>query len=70
MAARVAASEPVTEPADVLTVDETARLFRVSRMTVYRMVRRGELDHVRVGRTVRVSRAHVKKILGTLWPDQ
>lgn len=60
----------MTDPADVLTVAETAALFRVSRMTVYRMVRRGELDHVRVGGTVRVSRAHVKRILGALWPDQ
>lgn len=37
-----------------LTVAEVAELMRVSRMTVYRLVNRGELPAVRVGRSFRV----------------
>jgi excisionase family DNA binding protein len=37
-----------------LTVAEVAELMRLSRMTVYRLVNRGELPAVRVGRSFRV----------------
>ena len=37
-----------------LTVEEVAELVRVSRMTVYRWVRSGDLPAVRVGRSFRV----------------
>lgn len=38
----------------LLTVAEVADLFRVSSMTVYRLIRTGELPAVRVGRSYRV----------------
>jgi excisionase family DNA binding protein len=38
----------------LLTVAEVADLFRVSSMTVYRLIRHGELAAVRVGRSYRV----------------
>ena len=37
-----------------LTVAEVAELMRLSRMTEYRLVNRGELPAVRVGRSFRV----------------
>lgn len=37
-----------------LTVAEVADLMRLSRMTVYRLINRGELPAVRVGRSFRV----------------
>lgn len=37
-----------------LTVAEVAETMRVSRMTVYRLVRTGELAALRVGRSYRV----------------
>lgn len=40
--------------APLLTVAEVAELFRVSSMTVYRLIRNGELPAVRVGRSYRV----------------
>jgi len=41
----------------VLTVEEVARLLRISRGAAYQAARRGELPGVRrVGRTLRVSR--------------
>ncbi|MGZ8615010.1 MAG: helix-turn-helix domain-containing protein, partial [Actinomycetota bacterium] len=41
--------EPFTE-ARLKTVNEVADLLRVSRMTVYRMIKTGEMPAVRVGR--------------------
>lgn len=38
----------------LMTVDEVADVMRVSRMTVYRLIRRGQLTAVRVGRHYRV----------------
>ena len=38
-----------------LTVQEVADLMRVSTMTVYRIIKSGELPAVRVGRSFRVS---------------
>lgn len=37
-----------------LTVAEVAEIMRLSRMTVYRFVQRGDLPAVRVGRSYRV----------------
>jgi excisionase family DNA binding protein len=37
----------------VMTVDEVARYLRVHTMTIYRLIQRGELPAVRVGRAWR-----------------
>ncbi len=42
------------EKARFLTVQEDAQLMRVSSMTVYRLIRAGDLPAVRVGRSFRV----------------
>lgn len=48
-----------------LTVEEVAKLLRISRGAAYQAVRRGELPGVvRVGRTLRVSRDAVLEWLG------
>lgn len=46
-----------------LTVAEVARLMRVSKMTVYRLVHAGELTAVRVGRSFRVPESAVHAYL-------
>jgi excisionase family DNA binding protein len=38
----------------LMTVVEVATVMRVSRMTVYRLIRRGQLKAIRVGRNYRV----------------
>ncbi len=43
------------EPDDrLLTVREVAEAMRVSNMTVYRLIKSGELDAIRVGRNFRI----------------
>lgn len=46
-----------------LTVAEVAKIMRVSKMTVYRMVHSGELPAVRVGRSFRVPESAVEDYL-------
>ena len=45
------------------TVSEVAATMRVSPMTVYRLVRSGELSAVRVGRSVRIPARAVEDYL-------
>jgi excisionase family DNA binding protein len=47
-----------------LTVQEVAELMRVSTMTVYRLIKAGELPAVRVGRSFRVRDIDVDAYLG------
>ncbi len=47
-----------------LTVAEVAELMRVSTMTVYRLIKAGDLAAVRVGRSFRVREVDVDAYLG------
>lgn len=47
-----------------LTVAEVAKMARVSKMTVYRMVHSGELPAIRVGKSFRVPVEAVEELLG------
>jgi len=40
--------------AELLSVSEVAAIFRVSKMTIYRLVQSGELKHVRIGNSYRI----------------
>ena len=46
-----------------LTVAEVARIMRVSRMTVYRLVHDGKLPAVQVGRSMRIPEEAVRDYL-------
>lgn len=46
------------------TVAEMASLMRVSKMTVYRMIRSGELESVQIGRSFRIPWNAVRKYAG------
>lgn len=48
---------------ELLTVAEVADMLRVSDMTVYRLIRSGELPAVRVGRNYRVGRSDLEAYL-------
>ena len=60
-----ASMSPKTENPEtlLLTYDEAARLLRVCKRTVERLVGRGELPVVRVGRMPRISRAALMRWL-------
>lgn len=47
----------------LLTVTEVGRALRVSSMTVYRMIQRGELPALRIGGTYRVPSAAFREFL-------
>ena len=48
---------------EVMTVDEVAKLLRVSRQTVYMMARNNELEHFRIGNNVRFKRETVENMM-------
>ena len=54
--------EPFTE-VRLLTVNEVADLLRVSRMTVYRLIKQGDMPSLRVGRGYRLREEDVHSYL-------
>jgi excisionase family DNA binding protein len=48
---------------ELYTVDETARLLRVSPITIRRYIAAGQLEAVRVGRGVRVHREAIDRFV-------
>jgi excisionase family DNA binding protein len=53
----------MTEPIEILTADEVAKLLRVDRKTVYEAAQRGELPHRRLGRRLLFERGAVLRWL-------
>jgi excisionase family DNA binding protein len=49
----------------LLTVSEVAAAMRVSNMTVYRLIKNGDLPAVRVGKNYRIREADVERYLTT-----
>lgn len=47
----------------LLTVGEVAAIMRVSNMTVYRLIKSGQLSAIRVGKNYRIRRVDVDKYL-------
>lgn len=52
-----------------LTVAEVARQLRVSNMTVYRLVKSGQLAAVRVGRGYRIREEDIRRYLSARYTD-
>ena len=55
--------------AHFLTVAEVAALLRVSTMTVYRLIKAGELASVRVGKSYRVTEDDVDRYLASRYTE-
>ena len=60
--------EPFTE-ARLLTVNEVADHLRVSRMTVYRLIRQGDMAALRVGRNYRLREEDVHSYLNERYTE-
>ena len=58
--------------AKLLTVGEVADLMRVSNMTVYRLIKGGQLGAIRVGKNYRIRRDDIERYLTqrTLWAKE
>ena len=52
-----------------LTVAEVAQLMRVSTMTVYRLIKAGDLGAVRVGRSYRIREDDVDRYLADRYTE-
>ena len=47
----------------LLTVSEVAQVMRVSNMTVYRLIKSGQLSAIRVGKNYRIRRGDIDRYL-------
>ena len=56
----------------LLTVGEVAAVMRVSNMTVYRLIKSGQLSAIRVGKNYRIRRSDVDRYLTdrTVWVEE
>ncbi len=52
-----------------MTVAEVAQLMRVSTMTVYRLIKAGELPSVRVGKSYRIREDDIDHYLATRYTE-
>lgn len=48
-----------------LTVTEAAEILRVHPQVIYRMIRAGDLRHMKIGRQYRIPRAAIDELAGT-----
>ena len=48
-----------------MTVPEVAKLLRMSRQTIYNMIREGKIPHFRIGNKVRFNRADLDALMQT-----
>lgn len=48
-----------------MTVPEVAKLLRMSRQTIYNMIREGKIPHFRIGSKVRFNRADLDALMQT-----
>jgi putative molybdopterin biosynthesis protein len=48
-----------------MTVPEVAKLLRMSRQTIYNMIREGRIPHFRIGTKVRFNRADLDALMQT-----
>lgn len=52
-----------------MTVNEVAQLMRVSKMTVYRLIKQGDLPAVRIGRGYRLREEDVHRYLDSRYTE-
>ena len=64
---RPALRDPFTDR--LLTVAEVARQLRVSNMTVYRLIKSGDMPAIRIGRGYRLREQDVKRYLEQRYMD-
>jgi excisionase family DNA binding protein len=62
-------AHPELAQVQFLTIAEVAKVMRVSKMTVYRLVHSGELPAVRVGKSFRVTEKAVQDYLENAYYD-
>ena len=54
---------PRKQEPDVYRAEEVAERLRISKNTVYELIKTGQLRHVRLGAAIRVPRAAVEELL-------
>ena len=60
----------LTDYPDVLTVEQLSAALGVSTKTGYRLIKEGEIRHLRIGRSYRIPKAHLLTYLHFVFSSQ
>jgi excisionase family DNA binding protein len=47
----------------VLTIDETSRALKISRPLIYRLIKSGQLEKIKLGKSSRITGASVRRLV-------
>ena len=53
---------------DILTVEDVSRALGISTKTAYRLIRENRIEHLKVGRTYRIPKAHLLSYMKVFTP--
>ncbi len=56
--------QKISELSDLLTIDEMCKFLEISPKTGYRLIKRGEIKAVKVGRSYRIPKQHLLEYFG------
>ncbi|MEX2287744.1 MAG: helix-turn-helix domain-containing protein [Planctomycetaceae bacterium] len=57
------ATDSELRPANLLTIQATAKLLALSRSTLYNLMERGELPYVKIGRARRIPSQEIERLI-------
>jgi excisionase family DNA binding protein len=63
-AASETVSVPIADPERLLTVGQVAKLLQVCNATVYKLCKKGELEHTRILNSIRIAPAGLSHLIG------
>ena len=59
----------MTKKSDYITIPELARILGLSRIAIFKRVKKGAIKAVKIGRNYAISRAYIDSILGKTLGD-
>ncbi len=54
---------PSAEETELLTAEEVAKMLKIDRSTVYKLIRRNEIDYISIGRRRLITRIDLQKFI-------
>lgn len=58
--------EQKINPEPLWTIEQVAAYLSIARITVYRMIKRGELNVIRMGKRLRIPEGEIKRLSGQI----
>ena len=59
-------SKDIKNNTTLFTVEETAKLMKLSSQTIRKMIKNNEITHIKIGRNIRITEKEINRILNTV----